>query len=167
MAVPPAPDEDAGVTSSDHHEHPQSPAFRLAMLGVLVVALLASAGVLIWLLADRRGEADEQQAQRQAVMAQTEQFKLLQERTVENARALSDAFQEHGLRVVYGGTNTHIVVLDLGAVKSSTERRIRRLAAAVITGLMFSRMPLNICRGRVRSAGPVRNSATTRIRLTT
>jgi Mce-associated membrane protein len=76
VAVPPAPDEDAGVTDSDHHEHPQSPAFRLALLGVLVVALLASAGVLIWLLADRRGEADEQQAEREAVMAQTEQFML-------------------------------------------------------------------------------------------
>jgi Mce-associated membrane protein len=76
VAVPPAPDEDPGVTSSNPHEHPQSPALRLALLGVLVVALLASGGVLIWLLADRTGEADDQQAQRETVMAQTEQFLL-------------------------------------------------------------------------------------------
>jgi Mce-associated membrane protein len=63
------------VTSSDPHERNQYPAFRLALLGVLVVALLASAGVLIWLLADR-GEADDLQAQRETVMAQTEQFML-------------------------------------------------------------------------------------------
>jgi Mce-associated membrane protein len=64
------------VTSSNPHERPQSPALRLALLGVLVVALLASAGVLIWLLADRTGEADDLQAQRDTVMAQTEQFML-------------------------------------------------------------------------------------------
>jgi Mce-associated membrane protein len=76
VAVPPAPDEDPGVTSSNPHERPQSPAIRLALLGVLVVALLASAGVLIWLVSDRTGEADDLQAQRDAVMAQTEQFML-------------------------------------------------------------------------------------------
>ena len=64
------------MTSSNPHERPQSPALRLALLGVLVVALLASAGVLIWLVSDRTGEADDLQAQRDAVMAQTEQFML-------------------------------------------------------------------------------------------
>jgi Mce-associated membrane protein len=63
-------------SNSDHHERFPSSAIRLSLLGVLVVALLASAGVLIWLLADRRGEADELQAQRETVMAQTEQFML-------------------------------------------------------------------------------------------
>ena len=64
------------MTSSDHHERFPTPAIRLALLGVLVVALLASAGVLIWLLADRRGEADDLQTQRETVMAQSEQFML-------------------------------------------------------------------------------------------
>jgi Mce-associated membrane protein len=63
------------TSSSDAHERNQYPALRLVLLGVLVVALLASAGVLIWLLADR-GEADDVQAQRETVMAQTEQFML-------------------------------------------------------------------------------------------
>jgi Mce-associated membrane protein len=61
-------------THSAGHTH--SATFRLVLLGVLVVALLASAGVLVWLLADRRGEADDLQAGREDVMAQTEQFVL-------------------------------------------------------------------------------------------
>lgn len=56
---------------------PARPAsLRLVLLVVLVVLLLVSAGALAWLLADRRGAADDQQAQREAVMAQTEQFVL-------------------------------------------------------------------------------------------
>ncbi len=50
--------------------------FRVALLGVLVVALLASAGILVWLLAGRRGEAEDLQREREAVMAQSEQFML-------------------------------------------------------------------------------------------
>ena len=55
---------------------PRSRGFRLALLGVLVVALLASTVTLVWLLAGRRGEAEDLQAQREQVMAQTEQFML-------------------------------------------------------------------------------------------
>ncbi len=52
------------------------PRFRVALLGVLVVALLASAGCLVWLMADRRGGAGDAQAERDALMRQTEQFVL-------------------------------------------------------------------------------------------
>jgi Mce-associated membrane protein len=54
----------------------RSAMFRLVLLGILVVALLASAAILVWLLADRRGEADDVQSQREEVMSQTEQFVL-------------------------------------------------------------------------------------------
>jgi hypothetical protein len=49
---------------------------RLALLGLLVLTLLASAGTFVWLLASRRGEAEEEQRQREAVMAQAQQFML-------------------------------------------------------------------------------------------
>ncbi|GAA4739035.1 hypothetical protein GCM10023350_24300 [Nocardioides endophyticus] len=49
---------------------------RVVLLGVLVIALLASAGALVWLLAERRGEADGVQSERDAVLRQTEQFVL-------------------------------------------------------------------------------------------
>ena len=47
------------MTSSNPHDRTQSTTFRRALLGVLVVALLATGGVLIWLLADRRGDAED------------------------------------------------------------------------------------------------------------
>jgi hypothetical protein len=46
------------------------------LLVVLVVLLLVSAGALVWLLADRRGQADALQSERDAVMSQTQQFVL-------------------------------------------------------------------------------------------
>ena len=72
MAVPAAP----VAVSTGTDETPRSASFRLVLLIVLVVLLLASAGVLVWLLADRRGEADDLQAARETVMSQTEQFVL-------------------------------------------------------------------------------------------
>jgi Mce-associated membrane protein len=72
VAVPPAP---GAVTAGTDQKTP-SATFRLVLLVVLVVVLLAAAGALAWLLVDRRGAADEAQAEREAVMSQTEQFVL-------------------------------------------------------------------------------------------
>jgi Mce-associated membrane protein len=72
VAVPPAP----AALSTGTDETPRSATFRLVLLVVLVVLLLVSAGLLVWLLADRRGEADDLQSEREAVMSQTEQFVL-------------------------------------------------------------------------------------------
>jgi Mce-associated membrane protein len=62
--------------STGTDETPRAATFRLVLLIVLIVLLLASAGVLVWLLADRRGEADDLQSERETVMSQTEQFVL-------------------------------------------------------------------------------------------
>ncbi|WP_372729387.1 hypothetical protein [Nocardioides sp.] len=81
MVVPPAPDHDSGLTRSDHpdttvSDRTSSSTFRVALLGVLVVALLASTGILIWLVAGRTGEADDVQRERETVMTQASQFML-------------------------------------------------------------------------------------------
>ena len=68
-------------------------------------------------------------------LAQTEQFTRLQQRTVENAKALSDAFQSRGLRVVYGGTDTHIVLLDVSTIKGKVGFPLRGEIAARILDL--------------------------------
>ncbi len=47
-----------------------------------------------------------------AKIAQTEQFKELQHQTVRNAVALAEAFAAEGVRVAYGGTDTHMVLID-------------------------------------------------------
>jgi Mce-associated membrane protein len=86
MAISPAVDQDPGVSTTTYGPDgkltrepggsPRSAPLRLVLLGVLVLALLVSAGVLVWLLADRRGEAEDLQAEREKVMSQTEQFVL-------------------------------------------------------------------------------------------
>ena len=53
-----------------------SATFRVALAGVLVLVLLASLGCLVWLVAGRRGDAEDLQRGREAVMAQAQQFML-------------------------------------------------------------------------------------------
>ena len=50
-------------------------------------------------------------------LAQTEQFKTLQYQTVANARALAAALEEEGVRVAYGGTDSHMVLIDCKGFK--------------------------------------------------
>ena len=47
-----------------------------------------------------------------AKLAGTEAFRTLQTQTVANAAALADALTAAGVRVPYGGTNTHMVLID-------------------------------------------------------
>ena len=86
MAVPPAAGVSSEVTSeevtgeersgSTNRTTAGSTTFRVVLLGVLVVVLLAGCGTLVWLLAGRRGEAEDLQKQREAVMSQAQQFML-------------------------------------------------------------------------------------------
>ena len=73
MAVPPAP---GAVTTAGTDDTPRSTSFRLALLVVLVVLLIASACALVWVLTTRTDEADDLQRERDAVMSQTRQFVL-------------------------------------------------------------------------------------------
>ncbi len=49
-------------------------------------------------------------------LAKTEQFKLLQGQIVKNAKALAKGFTKRGLRLAYGGTDTHLLLLDLKSI---------------------------------------------------
>ncbi|MBI3979927.1 MAG: glycine cleavage system aminomethyltransferase GcvT [Chloroflexi bacterium] len=53
-------------------------------------------------------------------VARLPQFHELQRRTVTNAQALATALVRNGLTIAYGGTNTHLLVVDLNAVKTPT-----------------------------------------------
>jgi glycine hydroxymethyltransferase len=87
-----------------------------------------------------------------ARLAQTEQYRQLQEQTVANARALADAFKACGLKVVYGGTNTHIVVVDASAVKSPTGFPLRGEIAARLLDLAGIVVNKNTIPGDTRTA---------------
>ena len=51
-------------------------------------------------------------------LARTERFIDLQERIVGNAAALADALQSRGLHLAYGGTDTHLLLVDLKSIPS-------------------------------------------------
>ena len=51
------------------------------------------------------------------------EFKAYQERVVENARAMADEFMRAGLRLVGGGTDTHLMLVDV-SVKGLTGKAV-------------------------------------------
>ena len=53
-------------------------------------------------------------------IAQTDAFKALQHRIVENAGYLADFLRNEGLTLAYGGTNTHLLLVDLREIESDT-----------------------------------------------
>ena len=50
-------------------------------------------------------------------LAKTGQFKQLQAQVVKNCVALTERLKERGLRIPYGGTNTHLTNVDCSAIK--------------------------------------------------
>ncbi len=52
-----------------------------------------------------------------ARLARTENFRKVQQQTVANARVLAEALEREGVRVAYGGTDTHMVLIDCKGIK--------------------------------------------------
>ena len=53
-------------------------------------------------------------------LAQRPEFAALQRRIVENAAHLADALERNGLALAYGGTDTHLLLVDLRRLESDT-----------------------------------------------
>ena len=68
-------------------------------------------------------------------LAMSEEFLALQRRIVENATHLSAALQSHGLTVAYGGTDTHLLVVDLRTLETETGFAVMGEIAARILDL--------------------------------
>src|SRR5512139_1127173 len=51
-------------------------------------------------------------------LTQTKQFRRLQAQTLKNAKAMADQFTKRGLRVPFGGTDCHMLNVDVTSVKS-------------------------------------------------
>ncbi|HEY8531427.1 MAG TPA: serine hydroxymethyltransferase [Limnochorda sp.] len=65
--------------------------------------------------------------------ALTPEFKAYQEQVVRNARALAHALQELGWRLVAGGTDTHLILVDVKARGLTGKEAEERLEAVGIT----------------------------------
>ena len=66
--------------------------------------------------------------------AMSESFRADQRRTIENAAALADALARGGLRIVSGGTDTHLFLVDLRPRRLTgrdVEKRLERLGIAL------------------------------------
>ena len=68
-------------------------------------------------------------------LAKTEAFRALQHKIVENAQALAQALSEQGLRLCYGGTDTHLLVIDLRAIKTPNGQPLMGEIAARVLDL--------------------------------
>ena len=65
--------------------------------------------------------------------ALTRDFKVYQERVLENARVLAKVLQERGVRIVSGGTDSHMFLVDLRAKQVTGKEAEAALARAHIT----------------------------------
>ncbi|HSV20702.1 MAG TPA: serine hydroxymethyltransferase [Casimicrobiaceae bacterium] len=65
--------------------------------------------------------------------ALTRDFRIYQERVIENARVLAKVLQERGLRIVSGGTDSHMFLVDLRAKRITGKDAEAALARAHIT----------------------------------
>lgn len=78
-------------------------------------------------------------------------FKAYAKQTIENARALSAALIEHGFSVVSGGTDSHLLVLDLRVADITGKDAEKCLDLVGITGnkntIPFDPQPPMVCSG--------------------
>jgi glycine hydroxymethyltransferase len=66
--------------------------------------------------------------------ASTEEFRSYSAQTVANARAMAETFTSEGLRVVSGGTDNHLMLVDLrpvGVTGRDAERRLDEVGITV------------------------------------
>jgi glycine hydroxymethyltransferase len=66
-------------------------------------------------------------------IAGTEAFRDYQRQIRANADALADALQEHGLELITGGTDTHLLLIDLSKSESTGKEAEERLAQVNVT----------------------------------
>ncbi len=87
-------------------------------------------------------------------LARTEQFKALQAQTVKNAARLAEKLGEHGLRIVYGGTDTHLLVVDVSALRGADGTPLSGDMAARILDLIGITCNRNTIPGDTSAARP-------------
>ena len=87
-------------------------------------------------------------------LAQTKQFKKLQEQTIKNAQAMADQFKKRGLRVPFGGTNSHLLNVDVTGVIGEDGTRLSGDQAARILDIVGVVVNRNTIPGDKNSADP-------------
>lgn len=87
-------------------------------------------------------------------LAQTPQFKKLQTQTIKNAAAMADQFKKRGFRIPFGGTNTHMLNVDVTMVEGEDGTRLSGDQAARILDIVGVVVNRNTIPGDKNSADP-------------
>jgi glycine hydroxymethyltransferase len=87
-------------------------------------------------------------------LAQTKQFKKLQAQTIKNAVAMADQFSKRGLRVPFGGTNTHMLNVDVTSIVGEDGTKLSGDQAARILDIVGVVVNRNTIPGDKNSADP-------------
>ncbi|MBI2333811.1 MAG: serine hydroxymethyltransferase [Chloroflexi bacterium] len=89
-------------------------------------------------------------------LAQTKQFKKLQEQTVKNAVAMADQFTKRGLRIPFGGTNCHMLNVDCSSIIGEDGTKLSGDQAARIldmVGVVVNRNTLPVDKSAAAPSG--------------
>lgn len=88
-------------------------------------------------------------------LAQTEQFRELQHRIVANAQRLAQKLTEHGLRIVGGGTENHLLLVDTKSVSHNGVPLSGDLAARIldVAGIVLNRNTIPGDKGALNPTG--------------
>ncbi len=87
-------------------------------------------------------------------LARTEQFRRLQEQTVRNAVAMADELAKRGLRIPFGGTNCHMLNIDVTTIKGPDGTSLNGDQAARILDLVGIVVNRNTIPGDKNSLDP-------------
>src|SRR5215207_10096734 len=87
-------------------------------------------------------------------LAQTKQFKKLQAQTIKNAVAMADQFKQRGLRVPFGGTDSHLLNVDVTTVTGEDGTALSGDQAARILDIVGVVVNRNTIPGDRNSADP-------------
>lgn len=74
-------------------------------------------------------------------LANTDKFRQLQQRIVDNARRLAEKLEEHGLRTISGGSDNHLLLVDTKSVSHNGVHLSGDMAARVldVVGIVLNR----------------------------
>ena len=88
-------------------------------------------------------------------LAQTDQFHALQQRIVDNAARLATKLQAHGLRIVGGGTENHLVLVDTKSVSHNGVHLSGDMAARIldVAGIVLNRNTIPGDKGAMNPTG--------------
>jgi glycine hydroxymethyltransferase len=87
-------------------------------------------------------------------LTQTKQFKQLQAQTIKNAQAMADQFKKRGFRVPFGGTNCHMLNVDVTSVIGEDGTKLSGDQAARILDIVGVVVNRNTIPGDKNSADP-------------